>query len=156
VGWKRRGRGNSGGFSLVEVIAVLVLTGMMAAIAGSGLVMVVRGYLLARENMAMAQKAQLALSRLSNELMVCYNCIGNSEPIILPFTYSNVIADNRVVDRAGDTIVVNGDPLVDNVSEFSLAYDDMGRVVISFSLDQQQIDASLVFSTRVLPRNSYQ
>lgn len=156
MGKKRSGGGKSGGFSLVEVIAVLVLTGMMAAVAGSGLVMVVRGYLLARENMAMAQKAQLALSRLSNELLVCYNCIGNSAPIVLPFTYSNVIDDNRVVDRAGDTIIVNGDPLVDNVSEFSLAYDDMGRVVISFSLDHQQIDASLVFSTAVLPRNSYQ
>jgi len=41
---------NESGFTLIEIIVSLVLVGMMAAIAGMGIVTGTKGYLLAKEN----------------------------------------------------------------------------------------------------------
>ncbi len=153
---RRHHKQSAGGFTMIEMIAVLVLVGLLVALAGTGLTAAVQGYLMARESTAMAQKAQLALTRLSNEFLVCYNCVGENENIDLPFPYDNVLADGREVALDGDTITVNGTPLVDRVSAFTLEYDDLGRVVISFSLEHRQAGSSLDFTTTVLPRNSYQ
>ena len=155
---RRHHKQSAGGFTMIEMIAVLVLVGLLVALAGTGLTAAVQGYLMARESTAMAQKAQLALTRLSNEFLVCYDCIPEGEDANngLPFTYDNVLADDRVVALDGDTITVNGTPLVDRVSAFTLDYDNLGRVVISFSLDHRQAGSSLDFTTTVLPRNSYQ
>ncbi|MBW1821185.1 MAG: prepilin-type N-terminal cleavage/methylation domain-containing protein [Deltaproteobacteria bacterium] len=53
---------NETGFTLIEIVVSLVLVGMMAAIAGMGIVTGTKGYLLAKENSHMAQKAQLAMA----------------------------------------------------------------------------------------------
>ncbi|MDF1615444.1 prepilin-type N-terminal cleavage/methylation domain-containing protein [Desulfurivibrio dismutans] len=143
------------GFTLIEVIAVLVLAAMLAAIAGAGLTAIARGYLMARESTAMAQKAQLALTRLSSELQVCYDCIGADEPIDLPFTYNNILGSMSIA-QSDDTITLDGAPLIDGVIDSSLAYDAAGLVVITFSLEHQQTGSALEFTTSVLPRNSYQ
>lgn len=56
------------GFTLIEIIAALVLVGIIAVFAGMFLSTGMRGALLARQAEENAQKAQIALSRLSLEL----------------------------------------------------------------------------------------
>jgi prepilin-type N-terminal cleavage/methylation domain-containing protein len=56
------------GFTLIEVIVSLVLIGIMAAIAGMGLVRIVEGYVFAKKNAETAQKAQIAIARIAKEL----------------------------------------------------------------------------------------
>ena len=51
------------GFTLIEVVLSLIIVGMMAAIAGMGIVTGTKGYVMARENAHIAQKAQLAMAR---------------------------------------------------------------------------------------------
>lgn len=57
------------GFTLVEIIVSLVLLGIMVAVAGIGLVSGTKGYIFSNENAAVTQKGQLAMARLSRELM---------------------------------------------------------------------------------------
>ena len=56
------------GFSLIEVIAVLVILGILTVLGTQALTTIARGYILARDNDVIAQKAQLALSRMSVDL----------------------------------------------------------------------------------------
>jgi prepilin-type N-terminal cleavage/methylation domain-containing protein len=58
------------GFTLVEMIAVLVLTGIIAAILGLSIAQGVKSYVFVKENVSISQQAQLALSRIDKELTV--------------------------------------------------------------------------------------
>ncbi|MFY9943806.1 MAG: prepilin-type N-terminal cleavage/methylation domain-containing protein, partial [Desulfobacterales bacterium] len=57
------------GFTLVEVVASLLIVGILGAIAGMGLVTGMRGYMQAKENGHLSQKAQVAMARIKRELM---------------------------------------------------------------------------------------
>jgi prepilin-type N-terminal cleavage/methylation domain-containing protein len=59
---------NEKGFTLIEVIVSLVLIGILAAIAGMGLVKIAEGYVFAKQNAETVQKAQIAMARIVKEL----------------------------------------------------------------------------------------
>ena len=59
---------NEKAFTLIEVIVCLVLIGIMAAIAGMGLVRIAEGYVFAKQNAETVQKAQIAMARIVKEL----------------------------------------------------------------------------------------
>lgn len=151
------------GFTLIEIIAVLVLVGMLAVVAGTGLTFGVRGYLLAAENAEITQKAELVLSRLSRELRVCHNCDA-ANPINLDsgfnFDTGNVnLGLRRLEYNAGTGQLLLGTsaavhPLVDGLTAFSLAYQSDGRVLISLTMQHQQAGSPQVFQTMILPRNT--
>lgn len=58
----------SAGFTLIELIASIVMAGLLLSVAGLGVIQAAKGYLLAGQNTHMTQKAHLAMSRLSREL----------------------------------------------------------------------------------------
>ena len=117
------------GFTLVEVIASLVIVGILGAIAGMGIVTGLRGYMQAKENGHLAQKAQIALTRINRELMELTDVIdfgGGAD--------SWVIFDNpngrQAIRKVGDTLQlcildstktnldgVTGDTLVDQIDQ---------------------------------------
>jgi len=125
---------NESGFTLIEITVSLVLVGMMAAIAGMGIVTGTKGYLLAKENSHMAQKAQLAMARIQRELMELTGiAAGQADPAII--IYDNT-SGRHAIARDGTSIKMfdlaltavilpgmdQGDILVDNVHNFSLDY----------------------------------
>lgn len=59
---------NAKGFSLIEVIAVLVIMGILAVGLSVGLIKGVEQYLFASEANAISQKAQIAMARIKKEL----------------------------------------------------------------------------------------
>jgi prepilin-type N-terminal cleavage/methylation domain-containing protein len=70
-------RTSNKGFSLIEVIVVIVVLGVMAALGSFGLERAMDGYTLARANAESTQKAQNALDRLTSELArITYNSSG--------------------------------------------------------------------------------
>ncbi len=70
------------GFTLVEIVASLVLVGFMSVFAGSVIVTFTKGYLFTKENAHMVQKAQLAMSRINRELMELLNVTAASPTAI--------------------------------------------------------------------------
>jgi len=171
---------NESGFTLIEIIVSLVLVGMMAAIAGMGIVTGTKGYLLAKENSHMAQKAQLAMARIQRELMeltgigqagpafIIYDNTSGRHAIAMDNTDTTIKMYNLI---AGATILpapAEGDILVDNVHNFTLDYfqgssdwnfgNDINLLsAIQADLELGRSDGSgdaVTFSTTVNPRNT--
>ena len=126
---------NEAGFTLIEIIVSLVLAGIMASVAGMGIVMGVQGYLFAKDNAAVSGKAQLATSRLnrtfievldittvgSSPTRVTYNRLsgGVSTQETL---YLDTTGGHNTIKIASGGSASGGDTLVDNVSSLVLTY----------------------------------
>ncbi len=143
-----------GGFTLIEVITALALGGLLLAVAGFGLIATVQGYFLAAENAAMSQKAQLAMTRLTNEYLTCYDCEPTVDPDNDPTTLTNVLG-SRTLILNGTNLTINGDTLIDQVNSFTVQYEADNRITITMILNHAQAGSQITFSTRVLPRNTY-
>jgi prepilin-type N-terminal cleavage/methylation domain-containing protein len=75
-------------FTLIEVIVSLVLAGIIAAVAGLGLVNISQGYVFAKQNSETLQKAQIAMTRIVKELAAAEPQSGTSTAITAAGTTS--------------------------------------------------------------------
>jgi prepilin-type N-terminal cleavage/methylation domain-containing protein len=168
------------GFTLLEAIIVLVLVGIISAVAGMGIVRGVEGYMFARDNSAMTQKAQLALSRMSRELMEIQTVTAAGGTSIAFSAPMGSVSDNRTIGLDGTAVKIAegatalsaGDILVDNVAGggFTLTYTKsdgsawvpgtdpiklLARINILLRLIRQDVGGGyLEFTTTVNPRNT--
>jgi prepilin-type N-terminal cleavage/methylation domain-containing protein len=123
----RPGIGSQAGFTLIEIIVSLILVGVLAAMGGMAIVQVVQGYMMTRENSATTQKAQLAMSRITREIIEMINIPSDATATALPI---NNAGGNRTIGlnsgalkmAFGADTLTNGDILIDNVSAFTLVY----------------------------------
>lgn len=150
------------GFTLIEMIVVLILVGILASLAGLGIVAGVQGYMFSKNNAAISEKAQLALARINRELLECYNCSGTSGSVSMPILnplgqrYFRLNAGNiEISDNAGFTY---SDILINNVSSFTLTYSsdasNIRSIQVTMSLNHPDSGTPIAFSTNVYPRNS--
>lgn len=154
------------GFTLIELIAVLFLVGILGALAAVGLNQSVRAYMIATENANVAQKAQLAMTRLGLELNDCrQGCVGVPALILgslagnpIQFDYRNSDG-NRRIRLDNDRILIGpagGEQvLVDQVAAFRIEriinpIDLAGELfLIVLTLDHRQMGQPIQFQTRV-------
>ena len=124
---KGRVIGSQAGFTLIEVIVSLILLGILVSMGGMAIVQVVQGYSTTRENATMTQQSQLAMSRITREIIEMINIPSDATATALPIKNSDgnriIGLDNGAVKMAfePDTLA-NGDILIDNVSAFTLTY----------------------------------
>lgn len=157
------------GFTLLEILLVLLLIGMIAAISSLGLVRIVSGFLFASQNSTTAAKAQVAMQRLNKEITLI-DTVTNGEAANLVFTAKReggTLFSCTVCRPPGsDKLLLNNDILVDQVRDFSLAYglnyDDphpatswsSGTKIIQISLTLRGAGGSdSTFVSRISPRN---
>jgi len=170
------GSSKQAGFSLIEMIMVLLLLGVMGVGLGFGISHVVNGFMVSREAAAVAAKGQLALIRLAREFRVVTSVTSASATSITFVALHGVNPDGTpdnqtyTVTKSGDTITLNdgggnNDILVDQVNSLAFAYFDTygGSAETTWTVDRTIIQVTIVlngpegstlsFTTRVTPRN---
>jgi len=116
------------GFTLIEIVVTLVLVGILAALGGFGIVQAVKGYIAVKENSAITQKAQLAMSRINREIveMIRITSPGANAtvlPLATPTGEKIIGLDNGAIKMAfGGAALSGGDILIDNVENLTFTY----------------------------------
>lgn len=158
------------GFTLVEIIMVLILLGFIGAMAGLGFIQITKGMIFSRANAETAGKAQLAIMRITREFTVLKDVSsGTGSSISFTSIHDGGVDKTYTLSLAGTDLTMNdgtdNDILVDNVSNFTLTYYDTfngnpsstwgaTKKIIGVSLTLTGADGvAATFSTRIAPRN---
>ena len=141
------------GFTLVELIATITLLGIVSVIGGMFLVQIVQSYQWAGDNYHLAQKTQVVMTRISNELQTAgsfgYNCRLDDE---LEYTTHNgddvtISRDNSNIDYQTNNSTYT---LADGVSDFQVEHLRNGVCRITLEISGAN-DALQEFSFTVAP-----
>jgi prepilin-type N-terminal cleavage/methylation domain-containing protein len=149
----RRHRSQSG-FTLIEMIASLALLGLLAAIFGLGLVAAVESYDFSRSNSQIAQKGQMAMTRMIRELttltrvvrihddQIIYERMDDNGTSIWGIFFDSSTQQVLLAENIPEsTTTAQGDVLVDGVDDWSL------QCFIGSESQALPIDANSLLST---------
>ena len=159
-----------GGFTLIEVIATLVIVGMLAVFGTSMLSNVIQGYNSARNADEVVQKAQMALQRMTVEFSQIVPQYATGSATSITYNYNG--EPNSIISQSGNRIVYqyNGTSytLLDGVAAGSLRFTyftnynstamtsfannaNVNLVGITFNMqgDDTSIGVNQAYSTRV-------
>jgi len=110
---------NEKAFTLIEVIVALVLVGIIAAVAGMGLVQITQGYVFTKKNAETVQKAQIAIARISKELGAATSIAAT--PTSASITYTRDGSITNTITISGNSVQMSGSNsgmLVDDVASY--------------------------------------
>ena len=115
---------NRHGMTLIEMVAVLLLLGILALSLVLAVVPVTQGLLMARGSVNASQKSHLALTRLVREFTAITNVVsGTGQSLVYDFRDSAGVGHRRTVNwSAGGALTLEGVPLTDDVAAFALRY----------------------------------
>lgn len=113
------------GFTLVEMIVVLLLAALLAGAFTAVLVPATEGLTLVRRNTEAAQKAQFAMTRMVREMGAMTNIVSGTGTAIT-YDFLDPDGNNRrstlAWAGAGQPLTLNAVPLSDDVAQFALRY----------------------------------
>ncbi len=157
------------GFTLIEIIAALVLMGILAATVFGFMGQAVRGFFIARDALEITQKAQIALNRMRIELTYLdktQSVASSATSISYTADFAGTAENNAIAyDAGGGRVTWNGITLIDDVAPSSgLVFQYRTGVggtakstyatgdIIDITLTMQDSDGSTVtFTTSVFP-----
>lgn len=119
----RHNKSGTFGFTLIEILCVLILAGLLGAFFLGGYVNSIKMHIAADSNYQQAQKAQLALLRIILEMQI----------VTTPSVSGNIITysfngESRKIKLIGTNIILYTDSdstnhtLLDNVTDFTANY----------------------------------
>lgn len=114
------------GYTLLEVVATILLMGIVGSVWGIGLINVGDGFLMVRDNARTVQESQAAMMRLVKELQVLSGVISATGDVAITYTrYTDppgATPHEIRFDAANNQIRIDDDVLIDRVQDFSLTY----------------------------------
>ena len=175
---------NESGFTLIEIIASLVIVGIMATVAGFWMVLGAQGYIFSRENSTIAQKSGMTMARLGRELTELSevdtansndSCIrykvGTISPYYRAIGLNGTLLELKVSSVSDCDCSTLGFTLADNISDFNLSYEDSAgtspipstppanladlvAIHVDFTFNRSDGTDTEIFETIINPRNN--
>ena len=105
-------------FTLIEIIATLVLVGILSALAGVGILHIANGFVFQKRVGEAVQKGQIVMSKIIKELDSMTSVTSADETSI---SYLRDTTPHNI-RLSGSNILFDGDVLTDDVSLFQLKY----------------------------------
>ena len=155
---------NQKGFALIELIAVIVLVGIIASFSAVFLYTGVNGYLNTKNTTEGSLNAQMALDRISMELRNISDIIPTPSSTSVTYEIKG-LAGTRTLNRVGNEIIIsvgeNDFKLLENTSSFSLSFttrdldhdlpsdDEVAQIGVEFKIS----DIGQEFRANIFPRN---
>jgi len=152
-------------YTLIELVLVLLLTGLLAGAFILSVVPVTDALLLMRGHTASTQKAQHFFNRMNRELVTATNVVSGTAQALV---YDRIAMDGALQRRTlawggGRIITLNDAPLFDDTADFVLRYYDspLGSAQASWSgttrlieiVLQSQTGSGMIYTNRVYMRN---
>jgi len=114
------------GYTLIELIAAMVVVGIIASMASLFLIAGLNGYLFATESVGNALKAQTAMARIGLELREVSNITALVPGTSVTYTHEELAGTRRIVfDSGSEKLYIEKDGtqylLLDKVSGFTLS-----------------------------------
>ena len=171
------------GFTLLEIIVVMILVSIVVSVAGLGIVRVVQGMVFTKTNAATTQKGQIVMTKLIkefNNISAVDATASDAEHTMITFTSVKKESSELAYRKHTVQWLRNGnvvtyitydtddssveDVLTDQVSDFTLQYLDIYNSASSTWKPSSRIieitlkltganDVPSVFTARVRPRN---
>jgi len=155
---------NKHGFALIELMAVIVLVGIIASFTTFFLYTGFNGYLNTKNATEGALNAQMALDRIALELRNISDIIPT--PSSTSITYkSEKLTGTRTLKYVGNEVFINANAndqkLLENISLFTLTFttSDLDHIIpTDFEVDGIDVEFELndigkKFKTKIFPRN---
>ena len=119
--------GRRQGFTLIEVLAALIVLAIVVGIGTLFIENVVKGYGLARSYTQIAQKAQTALMRLAGDFCRIRSIDSSSGAAAITYTAdfsteAASVTETHTVSLDTAALLYDEDVLIDRVNSFALAY----------------------------------
>lgn len=135
------------GFSLLELILVLVLLGIIGLVGTMGFVRFSQGFVFARDTNAVTAKGQLAMVRLAKE-MQSLSAASTTTPTRIAFTaLRGGVNENHEARLVGTTLLFDNQVLIDRVNGLAFSYHDAyDSSASAWSTDTRLIDINLTLN----------
>lgn len=154
------------GFTLIEVIATLLILGFMLAASTVGFSQVIQGFVQTQDHSDMVQEVQVAMTRIYYELQHIDSISASSDTAITyrpRFNFTDGVLPERTIqfNAGAGTITFDGAILIDNVTAFQLAYLEDSFIVSnstsSFDDDETEvIEVTITVGGAILDGNRVQ
>lgn len=115
-------RGGVRGFSILELIMVLVLVGILGLMGTMGFVHFSKGFVMAKDTAAVSAKGQLAMMRLAKEIQSLSSASAATSTRLAYTALRSSGSENHEVRLAGANLLFDNQILVDRVSSFTINY----------------------------------
>ena len=156
---------NQKGFALIELMAVIVLVGIIATFSAFFLTTGFNGYLNTKNSTEGALNAQMALDRISMELRNIREVTGTPSSMSLSYISEDPTV-TRTLKYENQRVFIRVDTtdhmLLDNISSFDLSFDTRDldhdpppsdEEVAGIDVDFELNDIGQNFRTIIIPRN---
>ncbi len=151
------------GFSLVEMIVVIVLVGMLATIGSQMLGYTLSSFILSKDVLKGDWQARVALERLTRDLRMVRAAANLTIVPATAITFSDTDGNNVNYSLSGTQLMRNSQPLADSISGLAFTYlrsdgntaaasaSEVYYITVSFDVSRSTTTTSL--RATVHPRN---
>jgi prepilin-type N-terminal cleavage/methylation domain-containing protein len=150
------------GFSLIEIVMVIIIIGIIAAIASRILMQGVSAYLTNINIINSDWQGRIALERMVRDIRAIRSPTDITTASASTLAFTNTSGTSISYTLSGSTITLNGNVLADGIASLTFTYYDSSNAItatpsairyILISINVTQNNTNLTLNTSVYPRN---